>query len=380
MAQPAFLTRMTPIIPIPGFAEPFSSISHLIVGNTLFGVALPFLLYHGRGSGWRQLYLWVFGISGLFLLSMSGVYHLLGDGFAREEVLRRLDHAAIFVLIAGTFTAAHGILFKGLWRWGFIGLLWLGVGVAITLKTVFFHSMSYGLGLALYLGFGWLGLLSGIKLWRRYGYAFIRPVLWGGVAYSLGAIAEFVRAPEILPGIIGPHEFFHLMVLIGLGCHWYFIWEIAGEARRMAFAEALRSQLPVGEIERLIKGGVGATGLFDFQVEQASKDAVHVRLCYNEKQLRAGGTISGPVMMMLADTAMYAQIMAALGPELLAVTTSMTLNFLSRPPPADLIARGRLLKLGKRLAIMEVEIFSAADDALVAHVTGTYSIPPRPES
>jgi hemolysin III len=379
-AQCIMTAAMTPITPIPGFAEPFSSISHLIVGNALFGLAMPFLLYHGRGSGWRQLYLWVFCLSSLFLLSMSGVYHLLEPGtLAREEVLRRLDHAAIFVLIAGTFTAAHGILFTGLWRWGFILLLWLGVAVAITIKIVFFHSISEALGLALYLGFGWLGLLSGIKLWRRYGYGFIRPVLWGGVAYSVGAIIEFLRWPVPLPGVVGPHELFHVAVLAGLGFHWYFIWEIAGEARRIAFAQALRSQLPVGEIEQLIKGAVGVTEYFDFKVERADKTAVTVRLPYNEKQLRAGGSISGPVMMMLADTAMYAQIMAALGPELLAVTTNMTLNFLSKPPPADLLAQGRLLKLGKRLAVMEVEIRSAADDALVAHVTGTYSIPPKPE-
>ncbi|MGH8561381.1 MAG: PAQR family membrane homeostasis protein TrhA [Nevskiales bacterium] len=371
---------MTPIIPIPGFAEPFSSISHLIVGTTLFGVLTPFLLYHGRGSAVRQIWLWVLCLSSLFLLSMSGVYHLLGPGsFAREEVLRRLDHAAIFVLIAGTFTAAHGILFKGLWRWGFISLLWLGVATAITLKTVFFHSMSEGLGLALYLGFGWLGLISGIKLWRGYGYRFIRPLLWGGVAYSVGAIIEFLRWPVPVPGVIGPHELFHVAVLIGLGFHWYFVWEIAGEARRLTFAQALRSQLPIGEIDRLIKAGVGVTEFFDFQVEEASKETVTVRLAYHEKQLRAGASISGPVIMMLADTAMYAQIMAAMGPELLAVTTSMTLNFLTKPPPADLMARGRLLKLGKRLAVMDVEIRSAADQRLVAHVTGTYSIPPRPE-
>jgi uncharacterized protein (TIGR00369 family) len=181
-------------------------------------------------------------------------------------------------------------------------------------------------------------------------------------------------------GVIGPHELFHVAVLIGLGCHWHFIWEIAGEARRLAFAQALRSQLPVDEIDRLIKQGVGISEYFDFRVEEASKAAVTVRLAYNEKQLRAGGTISGPVIMMLADTAMYAQIMAAMGPEMLAVTTSMTLNFLSKPPPTDLIGRGRLLKLGKRLAVMEVEVRSAADDKLVAHVTGTYSIPPRPDA
>ncbi len=372
--------HMTPIIPIPGFSEPFSSISHLIVGTTLFGLATPFLLYHGRGSSARQFWLWVLCLSSLFLLSMSGVYHLLGPGsFAREEVLRRLDHAAIFVLIAGTFTAAHGILFTGLWRWGFITLLWIGVAIAITLKTVYFHSMSEALGLALYLGFGWLGLISGTKLWRQHGYRYIRPLLWGGVAYSVGAIIEFMRAPIPLPGVIGPHELFHIAVLIGLGFHWYFIWGVASEARRKDYARAMHSLLPVDEIERLIKGGVGVSEFFDIQVEAASKESVSVRLAYNEKQLRAGGTISGPVMMMLADTAMYAQIMAALGPELLAVTTSMTLNFLSKPPPADLIGQGRLLKLGKQLAVMEVEIRSAATGVLVAHVTGTYSIPPRPE-
>lgn len=362
---------MTPIIPIPGFSEPFSSISHLIVGTTVFGALAPFLFYHGRGRGSRHFWLGVFVVSSLFLLSMSGVYHLLGPGsFAREEVLRRLDHAAIFVLIAGTFTAAHGILFTGIWRWGFISLLWLGVATAITLKTVFFHSMSEVLGLALYLGFGWLGLISGIKLWRRFGYSFIRPVLWGGIAYSLGAIAEFARAPEWFPGYFGPHEFFHLMVLVGLACHWYFVWEIAGAARRKEI------KLEADEIQTLIKQGVGISDLFNVKIETVTRDSVTVRLPYRDICLRAGGTISGPVMMVLADTAMYALIMALKGPVLLAVTTSVTLNFLSKPPPADLIGHGRVLKLGKRLVVMEVAIHSAQDNALVAHVTGTYSIPP----
>ena len=372
MARPEFvISRMTPIIPIPGFSEPFSSISHLIVGTTLFTAAAPFLFYTARGSKARHFWLGLFVVSSLFLLSMSGVYHLLGPGsFAREEVLRRLDHAAIFVLIAGTFSAAHGILFTGLWRWGFITLLWLGVAAAITLKTIFFHSMSDILGLALYLAFGWLGLISGIKLWRRFGYGFIRPVLWGGVAYSLGAVAEFAGAPEIMPGVIGPHEFFHVAVLVGLACHWYFLWEIASRARHTEV------KLEAVEIEALIKQGVGISELFNVQIESVARDMVSVRLPYRDICLRAGGTMSGPVMMILADTAMYALIMAVKGPELLAVTTSLTMNFLSKPEPGDLIGRARMLKLGKRLAVMEVAIHSGTDDRLVAHVTGTYSIPP----
>src|SRR5690348_16482934 len=169
-------TVMPAIAAIPGFSEPFSSISHLIVGTAVFGILTPFLLYHGRGNAGRILWLLVFCVSALFLLSMSGVYHLLSPGsFAREEELRRLDHAAIFVLIAGSFSAAHGILFGGPWRWGFISLLWVGVATAITLKTIFFHSIPEMAGLSLYLGFGWLGLASGIRLYRRFGLSFILP-------------------------------------------------------------------------------------------------------------------------------------------------------------------------------------------------------------
>jgi channel protein (hemolysin III family) len=230
-------TGQPAILPIPGFSEPFSSISHLIVGTAAVALLTPFLLYHGRGSAGRVLWLLLFCLSALFLLSMSGVYHLLAPGsFAREEVLRRLDHAAIFVLIAGSFSAVHGILFTGLWRWGFIGLMWAGAITAVTLKTVFFHAVGELAGLALYLGFGWLGLVSGIRLYRRFGLSFILPLLWGGIAYSAGAVAEFLRSPVLVPGVVGPHEIFHLAVLAGLALHAGFIWNIAGRARRGGFS------------------------------------------------------------------------------------------------------------------------------------------------
>ena len=80
--------------------------------------------------------------------------------------------------------------------------------------------------------------------------------------------------------------------------------------------------------------------------------------------------------MGLADLAMYAVVLASIGRVELAVTTSLTINFLRKPAPADIIAEARLLKLGKRLAVGEVELFSAGDPEMVAHVTATYSIPP----
>jgi uncharacterized protein (TIGR00369 family) len=102
-----------------------------------------------------------------------------------------------------------------------------------------------------------------------------------------------------------------------------------------------------------------------------------VRQSYHEASIRPGGTISGPTMMALADFAMYVAVLSAVGPVPLAVTTNLNINFLRKPAPRDLLADAHLLKLGKRLAVGEVTIRSEGEDAPVAHVTSTYSIPPQ---
>ncbi len=70
---------------------------------------------------------------------------------------------------------------------------------------------------------GWLGLASGIALGRRYGFAFIRPLVFSGLSYTLGGVLEFLRWPIIMPGVLGPHELFHVAVLGGIGFHWRFL-------------------------------------------------------------------------------------------------------------------------------------------------------------
>jgi uncharacterized protein (TIGR00369 family) len=105
--------------------------------------------------------------------------------------------------------------------------------------------------------------------------------------------------------------------------------------------------------------------------------SARVRMDYHERHLRPGGTISGPSMMALADLALYAAILAHIGPVALTVTTSLNFNFLRKPEPRALVADCRLLKLGKRLAVGEVSIFSEGSPELVCHATGTYSIPVR---
>lgn len=110
-------------------------------------------------------------------------------------------------------------------------------------------------------------------------------------------------------------------------------------------------------------------------IEHAWHGGARVRQQFRPEFLRPGGTISGPTMMALADFAMYAAVLASIGPVPLAVTTNLNINFLRRPATRDLLAECRLLKLGRRLAVGEVVIRSGEMDDPVAHVTTTYSIP-----
>jgi uncharacterized protein (TIGR00369 family) len=114
----------------------------------------------------------------------------------------------------------------------------------------------------------------------------------------------------------------------------------------------------------------------DISIESADGASCLLRQRYSDQMLRPGGTISGPTLMALADFAMYVVLLSAIGPVGLAVTTNLTINFLRRGPPGqDVLAAARLLKLGKRLAVGEVNLLSGTSPDPIAHVTSTYSIP-----
>ena len=83
----------------------------------------------------------------------------------------------------------------------------------------------------MYLGLGWLGVISTVALARRFGVRFVLPLVWGALAYTLGAVAEFLGWPVLVPGVVGPHEVFHLAVLAGISFHWAFIRGIASGDR-----------------------------------------------------------------------------------------------------------------------------------------------------
>lgn len=139
------------------------------------------------------------------------------------------------------------------------------------------------------------------------------------------------------------------------------------------------SRISIDEFEKIARERVPFIGQLGVRVEQLDKGVARVRIPFRDDFIRPGGTIAGPVLMGLADLAMYGAVLSLIGPVELAVTTNLNINFLRRPTPGDVIAEARILKLGRRLAVGEVSLFRDGEDALVAHVTSTYSIPPEPE-
>jgi channel protein (hemolysin III family) len=121
----------------------------------------------------------------------------------------------------------HGILFQGRLHWGPLAFVWTAAILGVIVQAVFPAQFAGWLGVSLYLALGWFGAFSGTILTRRYGWDFVKSMVWGGIAYSVGALIHSLDLITVLPGVIHPHEVFHVAVLVGAYLHWRFIWGFA---------------------------------------------------------------------------------------------------------------------------------------------------------
>lgn len=209
-----------------GVADPVSAITHL-AGAAVAMAATGRLVARGNGSRAARAGLAVFAACCILLFGISGVYHLFDQSSPIRAVFQRLDHAAIFILIAGTFTPVHLIVFRGVWRWGVLAAIWSAAVLGIALKMIFFDALPESIGMAVYLGLGWLGAISACIMWRHFGFALVRPAFLGGIAYTIGGLIGAAGQPEPIPGVVGSHELFHMVGLVGLYCWWRFMGEVA---------------------------------------------------------------------------------------------------------------------------------------------------------
>ena len=134
--------------------------------------------------------------------------------------------------------------------------------------------------------------------------------------------------------------------------------------------------LTAAEFETLATQGVPFVGQLGIRVEAWAPGEVTVRLPYRDNLLRSGGTVCGPAMMALADITLYGVVLSLIGRAELAVTTDLNVHFLAKGRPGDLLAHGRILRLGRLLAVGEATMVAAEGGERVAHAVGTYAIPP----
>ncbi|MDZ4714884.1 MAG: hemolysin III family protein [Cytophagales bacterium] len=205
-----------------GFEDPVDSWTHLF-GALAVGV-LQIILFKPNGVGRRHPFpIVTYGFSCIFLLSMSGVYHLLSRDTTARYVMRILDHAGIFLLIAGTLIAVHWILFSGLMKWGVIIAASTIAAFGITLGAIYFGDLETYVTHSVFLVFGWLGLVSVVGILKLKKVISIKYLVYGGLAYTLGAVVDWIQYPVPIPGYFGAHELFHMAVLVGVTFHWIFL-------------------------------------------------------------------------------------------------------------------------------------------------------------
>jgi channel protein (hemolysin III family) len=219
---------------IPGFCQPVAALTHLVAAAGAIVAALP-LVRLARRCRVRTRALQVYAACVIANLSISGTYHALSWDCMARVVMQRCDHFAVWLLIAGTFTAVHGICYRGFWRTGFLAFVWTYAACGVLLQVFWFHIFSSRPGLFLYLGFGSLSLVSTVKLGREIGYRAAAPIWYAGILYASGALLESFRHRFVLvPGLIGAHELFHLAVVAGVIVHWSFIRSLLIKHRPVA--------------------------------------------------------------------------------------------------------------------------------------------------
>ncbi len=197
--------------------ERFSSLSHC--AGALFGMAgLMCLLYISHGNAGLFAVSAVYGLSFVFLFTASAYYHAHKKSENENSIWRKIDHLAIFFMIAGTYTVLSYIFLSGGWRVGIITAQWSLVILGLFFK-LFLLSAPRVFSTVIYLLMGWMALLpigqfretmTAGQLWMLFG---------GGAAYTVGAIMYMLKKPDILPETIGAHGVFHIFILAGALIH-----------------------------------------------------------------------------------------------------------------------------------------------------------------
>ena len=196
--------------PVNGLTHFFAAVGAVIGSGILINI------------GWNNLIktisLSVYGVSIILLFGASATYHLVKAGPKITVILRKFDHAAIYLLIAGTYTPIGAIMFTGFWRWGILAIVWSFAVIGI-IVNMFIMNTPRWLTAGVYVVMGWLCLLAVGEMLRVLPAGALTWLGFGGVIYTLGAVVYVTKMFDFFPGKFGFHEVWHIFVILGALAH-----------------------------------------------------------------------------------------------------------------------------------------------------------------
>lgn len=204
--------------------EPVNALTHLL-GAVLSLIGTILLFNHTKLplNPITITSILIFGMSLIMLYTTSGIYHLVYTTDSILLRLKKLDHAMIFILIAGSYTPFCLLALSGLWKWSIISIVWSLAIVGITLK-IFWIDMPRWLSTSFYIGMGWIALFALKPLYASLSAGGFFFLILGGVMYTIGGVIYGTKKPN-LSSNFGFHEIFHIFVMLGSFCHYWAIFQ-----------------------------------------------------------------------------------------------------------------------------------------------------------
>lgn len=174
-------------------------------------------LVASASGGRERLAAAAFGGCLILTFGLSALYHRITWQPAARRVMRRLDHASIYLLIAGTYTPYGLLVLSGAWQFSVLGVVWIGAALAIVQRLFWLDAPRWvpvGAGILL----GWVGIVAVPQIVDASGVSGTMLVATGGILYTLGAIVYAVGRPDFVPTVFGYHELFHVLTVLAASC------------------------------------------------------------------------------------------------------------------------------------------------------------------
>ncbi|HND50610.1 MAG TPA: hemolysin III family protein, partial [Anaerolineales bacterium] len=195
-------------------------------GAVLALIGLIALLIVGWSTPAKVISLVVYGISLIFMFSASATYHMVQVKDKALEIFRKIDHSAIYALIAGTYTPFCINAFEGFWKWGMLSIIWSLAVVGIVIKVFYIRAPRW-LNAGIYVIMGWFSVSAAGQMLAALPAWVLTWLIIGGVIYTLGAIVYITKIFNFKPGVFGFHEVWHIFVLLAAAAHFVAVMGVA---------------------------------------------------------------------------------------------------------------------------------------------------------